>query len=174
MIDSGNLLAEADRLVLVIDDESEGATLESDAAAQNAALGDGGLIRFRIGRGIDQDGTFGGGQQIALANLVAEHGEFGQTGREEVPVAEAGGVAAAGDADFDVEVIAFLNAGRKKPRTRTSEVFPEARISLGLATFRLFISANSSARCGEGGGSEPVPASPVTSDTPSILTEVMP
>ena len=60
--------------------------------------------------GSTSTGAFGDAQHVALANLVAEHGHFGQPRREQPAVAEAGGFAAAGNANFDVELIAFLNA----------------------------------------------------------------
>ena len=60
--------------------------------------------------------------------------------------------------------------GRRNARTSTIDVFGDASTSFGLVDPAAFISANSTARCGVGGGSEPVPARPVTNETASIFT----
>ena len=171
----GDLLTEANRLIFVTDYESERTTLERDAAAEDAALGDGGWIGFGVGRRIDEDRAFGGRQQIALPNLLAEHCHFGQTSREEIAVAKAGSIASLrerglrrrSDRLLECRVAGSRGQGRATYLTEPS-------ISLGFATFRLLISASNSARCGDGGGSEPVPAKPVTIETASIFTGLMP
>ena len=126
---------------------------------------------FRIGRRIDQHRPFGHAQHVAFANLFAEHGHFGEPRGEQPAVADARGFALAGNADFDVEPIAFLDAGpQERPHQHHRRVAARRALRWDSSTSRRFISSSSAARCGVGGGSEPVPAQSVTSETASTLT----
>ena len=156
--------------MLVADHQAQRARLERDAAAEHAAVRDERRIFLGIGRRIDEHGAFGVAEHAALANLLAEHGHFGEPRREQPAAAEAGGFAAAGDADFDVEAIAFLDA-RPQDRPAPARATCWARPALRWDCRRRDDSCRRAARpaAARAADRSRCPPSPVTSETASTL-----
>ena len=148
-----------------------GRDLVRDAAAQDAAARGQRRILLRIGRRIDQHGPFGDAEHVALRGSVRRARPFRSAASR--AASRRGG--------------SWFRCGSGRGLRRRSDRLPECRAARTPApapatcsarralrwdssTSRRFISSSSAARCGVGGGSEPVPARPVTSETASTFT----
>ncbi len=110
----GDLLADAHRFVLMIDHQAQRPRFERHAAAQDSPTRSQRRVRIRIGRRVDQHRAFGHSKQVTLADLFAEHRQFGEPRGEQPAVTNARGFALGRHADFYVEPIALLDAGAQE------------------------------------------------------------
>ena len=95
--------------------EPQRTRFQSHAAAENLSTTGENAVLLGVGRGIDHDRTLGQRQQVAAMDLVAQHGRLGQPRFQQVAAAQTGGFALRRNADFNVEMIALLNARPQNP-----------------------------------------------------------
>src|SRR6185437_9463336 len=97
-------------LKAVSEDQAQFSRLAAYAAAQDSAPQQLHAVGVAVGGRVDQNRPFGQRQAAALADLSFEHGHVLQAALQQPAAAKAGGVALGQGPDFDIEMVALLNA----------------------------------------------------------------
>ena len=91
--------------------EPQGPRFLGLAAAEDSASAEQNVVLLGIGRWIDHQRPLGQAKQLAMMELiVVENGHFHQSSFQQISAAQTGRFALRRDADFDVEMVAFLYA----------------------------------------------------------------
>ena len=98
------------RLFDAVEEQADRARLAGNASAQHDAAAQLHAVVFLGGRRIDQHRPLGDAADLAVQHFAVDHRHVRQAGFQQVTAAQAGGLAAVLDPQFDVEMVALLNA----------------------------------------------------------------